>query len=353
MSKVIIAMSGGVDSSVAACLCMEAGHECLGVTMRLFDGEQELGTESTCCSLSDVEDARSVAVRLGMPYRVFNFTGDFENCVINPFIKAYETGATPNPCIECNRSLKFSRLHRRAEELGFDKVATGHYARISCENGRWLLRKGADPSKDQSYVLYTLTQRQLAHTLFPVGEYSKAQIREIAQQHGFINAKKHDSQDICFVPDGDYAAFIERHTGKKYPEGNFVDLDGNVLGRHKGIIRYTTGQRKGLGLSLKAPMYVCEKRLESNEVVLCDNERLYSRELDAQDFNWIACDVPQQPLKAHVKIRYSQTEQPALLIPTGENTVHIEFDSPQRAVTTGQAAVAYDGDTVIGGGTII
>ncbi len=347
MSKILVAMSGGVDSSVAAYLLHQSGNDCMGVTMRLFDGE------STCCTEDNIADARKIAESLEMPFEAVNFTGDFEKCVIEPFIRAYEIGATPNPCIECNRRLKFSRLLSFADEIGYDKVATGHYARIDCENGRYLLKKGLDLSKDQSYVLYTLTQSELARTLFPIGEYGKSQIREIAEASGLASANRKDSQDICFVPDGDYAAFIERYTGKSYPDGNFIDKSGRVLGRHKGIIRYTTGQRKGLGLALPAPMYVCEKRLSSNEVVLCSNDELFSTSLNASGFNWIACSVPQGPIKAHVKIRYSQVEHPALIIPTGEDSVRIEFDSPQRAITVGQAAVAYDGDTVIGGGTII
>ncbi len=347
MGRVLVAMSGGVDSSVAAYLLQQSGESCLGVTMRLYDGE------STCCTEDNILDARTVASSLNMPFEVVNFTGDFAQSVIEPFIRDYESGATPNPCIECNRKLKFSRLLQTASELGYDKVATGHYARISCENGRYLLKKGVDLSKDQSYVLYTLTQSELARTLFPIGEYSKAAIREIAEANGLASAARKDSQDICFVPDGDYAAFIERYTGNSYPDGNFVDKSGNVLGRHRGIIRYTTGQRKGLGLALPAPMYVCEKRLDSNEVVLCSNDELFASNLDAVGFNWIACDTPSAPIRAHVKIRYSQTEQPALIIPTGEDSVHIEFDSPQRAITVGQSAVVYDGDTVIGGGKII
>ena len=347
MSKIMVAMSGGVDSSVAAYLLQQAGNSCVGVTMRLYE------SVNTCCTEDNIADAKAVADSLAIPFEVVDFTDDFAKCVIEPFIYAYEIGATPNPCVECNRNLKFGHLHQVAAERGFDKVATGHYARIVCENGRYLLKKGVDLSKDQSYVLYTLTQNELARTVFPIGEYSKSQIREIAETNRLASANRKDSQDICFVPDGDYAAFIERYTGKVYPDGNFIDRQGNILGRHKGIIRYTTGQRKGLGLALPAPMYVCEKRLGTNEVVLCPNDELFTNSLDANRFNWMACDTPSAPIRAFVKIRYSQVEQPALVIPTGNDSVHIEFDSQQRAVTVGQSAVVYDGDTVIGGGTII
>ena len=241
-------MSGGVDSSVAAKLMLDAGYDCMGATMKLFDSDDILMAqrEKTCCSLSDVEDARSVARRLGMPYQVFNFKGDFKEKVIDKFIATYEAGGTPNPCIDCNKCLKFDTLCRRAITLGYDYVVTGHYARIDCVDGRYRLRKALDDKKDQSYVLYNLSQEQLAHTLFPLGELHKDQVRAIAEENGFINAHKRESQDICFVPDGDYAAFIESYTGRHYPPGDFVDTQGNVLGRHKGIIRYTIGQRRGL-----------------------------------------------------------------------------------------------------------
>ncbi|MDD6735086.1 MAG: tRNA 2-thiouridine(34) synthase MnmA [Clostridiales bacterium] len=353
MKKAIIAMSGGVDSSVAAYLCVKNGYECIGATMKLFNNE-DIGKkeEKTCCSLEDIEDARSVAAKLDMPYYVFNFTDEFDEKVIKKFICAYETGATPNPCIDCNRYLKFDKLFNRMKELDFDYVVTGHYARISYEGGRYLLKKAVDESKDQSYVLYSMTQEQLAHTLFPLGDYTKPHIREIAEKNGFINAKKHDSQDICFVPDGDYAAFIEQYSGKKYPKGNFVDKNGSVLGMHKGIIRYTIGQRKGLGLSLPKPMYVCSKDIDKNEVVLCDNEELFSSQLDADDFNWITFDNPPETVSAKARIRYNQKEEPAKITVTGEKSVHIEFDKPQRAIAKGQAVVLYDGDVVLGGGTI-
>jgi len=350
MKKAIIAMSGGVDSSVAAYLCKSGGYECMGATMKLYNGYDD--TESTCCSLSDIEDAKEICRRLDMPHYVFNFTEDFDAKVIKKFIDSYESGATPNPCIDCNRYLKFEKLFTRMKELGYDYVVTGHYARIEESGGRFLLKKAVDASKDQSYVLYSMTQEQLAHTLFPLGGFEKSYAREIAEQNGFVNARKHDSQDICFVPDGDYASFIERYVGKVYPCGKFVDKNGAVLGEHKGIIRYTIGQRKGLGLSLPAPMYVCDKDIESNKVVLCSNEELFGNSLDAYDFNWIAYENPPQIIRAKARIRYNQKEEPATVTVTGKDTVHIEFDSPQRAIAKGQAVVIYDGDVVLGGGTI-
>ncbi len=351
--RALIGMSGGVDSSVAVLLMQQAGYDCIGATMHLFRND-DVGVprEKSCCSLEDVEDARSVAYRLGIPHYVFNFTEDFRTQVIDRFVSAYEQGATPNPCIDCNRYLKFERFYRRAMELGCDCVVTGHYARIERKDGRWLLKKALNPAKDQSYVLYAMTQEQLAHTRFPLGTYSKEEIRRIAGEQGFINAKKHDSQDICFVPDGDYAKAIEAYTGRTYAPGNFVDRDGRVLGRHKGMIRYTIGQRKGLGLALPEPMYVCEKRMEDNTIVLGRNADLFTTELDAEDVNWIAWDVPPETLRVKARVRYQQKEQWATVTPTGERAFHLVFDEPQRAITTGQAVVLYDGDIVVGGGTI-
>ena len=255
--KAIIAMSGGVDSSVAAYLSKSQGFECMGATMKLFANEDiGISREKSCCSLDDVEDARSVAYRLGMPYNVFNFSDNFKENVIDRFIRAYETGFTPNPCIDCNRYLKFDKMYRRAKELEYDYIVTGHYARIVKDDvaGRYLLKKAVDKNKDQSYVLYSLTQDQLAHTLFPLGELTKQQVREIAESQGFLNARKKESQDICFVPDGDYAGFIERTTGKTYPCGKFIDPTGNILGDHKCIIAYTRAERKELGHDLNPPM---------------------------------------------------------------------------------------------------
>lgn len=345
-----------MDSSVAAYLMKAQGYDCIGVTMKLFHNEDTgVPDARACCSLEDVEDARSVAFRLGIPYYVFNFSDCFEAEVIGRFTAAYENGRTPNPCIDCNRFLKFDKLHRRAQELGYDFVATGHYARIEYDEalGRYLLKKAADPGKDQSYVLYTLTQAQLAHTKFPLGGMTKPEVREIAQEQGFVNARKRDSQDICFVPNGDYADFIERRTGKKCPEGNFIDRDGHILGRHRGIIRYTVGQRKGLGLSLPEPMYVCAVNPEDNTVVLGREAELYTRTLTAKDINLISVPCIEKPLRVKAKIRYRQAEQQASVTQTDADTLKIEFDAPQRAATKGQSVVLYDGDTVVGGGTIV
>ena len=354
MDKVLIAMSGGVDSSVAAFLMKEQGCQCIGATMKLFHNE-DIGVKrtKTCCSLEDVEDARSVAFHLGIPYYVFNFSDDFKGQVIDRFTAAYERGATPNPCIDCNRYLKFERLYERARILGCDAIVTGHYARIEQENGRWLLKKSLDESKDQSYVLYSLTQEQLAHTRLPLGAMHKSETRRIAEEQGFYNADKPDSQDICFVPDGDYAGFIARFTGHDCPAGDFVDEEGHVLGRHKGIVHYTVGQRKGLGIAADAPLYVKQIDAASNRVVLSGNDALFSRELTASDFNWIAYDVPPRELRASARVRYHQREQAATVTVLGDGRVHLVFDEPQRAITPGQAVVLYDGDTVLGGGTIL
>lgn len=349
----MIAMSGGVDSSVAAYLVRSTGADCIGVTMKLYSGEY-LGAESgkTCCALDDAEDARGVARKLGIPYYVFNFSGDFRQEVVERFVCAYESGATPNPCIDCNRYLKFDRLYRRATELGCDSIATGHYARIEKVGERYLLKKAAVPEKDQSYVLYSLTQEQLARTQFPLGGLAKEETRRIASEQGFLNADKPDSQDICFVPDGDYASFICRYREKCYPQGDFVDLEGRVLGRHKGIIHYTLGQRKGLGISAGEPLYVVRIEPETNRVVLGRNADLFTRELDAEETNWIACDEPTEPLRVKAKIRYRQAEQWATVTVPSHGRFHVVFDEPQRAVTRGQAVVLYDGDTVVGGGVI-
>ena len=351
--KALISMSGGVDSSLAAKLMKDKGLDCIGCTMKLYHNE-DAGIESsrTCCSLDDVEVARSVAYKLGMPFYVFNFTDAFRDTVIRKFIESYENGITPNPCIDCNRYMKFDKLYERAKTLGCDYIVTGHYARIEEQAGKFVLKKALDETKDQSYVLYFMTQDQLVHTMFPLGSMQKTEVRAIAEESGFVNADKPDSQDICFVPNGDYASVIELQTGKESAEGNFVDKQGNNLGRHKGVIHYTIGQRKGLGVSSTEPLYVCNICPKDGNVVLGSNDDLFSREADVSDFNWISGEVPGSEFRCKAKIRYRQPEQWVTVIPTGADTVHIVFDEPQRAITPGQAAVFYDGDTVLGGGTI-
>lgn len=354
--KAIIAMSGGVDSSVAALLMKNEGYDCIGATMKLYTNEDaNISRENGCCSLSDVEDAKSVAHKLNMPFYVFNFTDKFHECVIDSFIKAYENGRTPNPCIDCNRYLKFDKMLLRMKEINFDYVVTGHYARIEYDenSGRYLLKKAVDDSKDQSYVLYMLSQEQLSHIKFPLGGYTKSKIREIAEENGFVNARKHDSQDICFVPDGDYAEFIRRYSGKTFEKGEFTDKNGKILGTHNGIVNYTIGQRKGLGIAYTKPLYVCDIQPETNRVVLGDNDDLFSDSLTADNVNLISCESLKTPVRVCAKVRYRHKEQPATAWQTEDGLLHVKFDEPQRAITKGQAVVLYDGDVVLGGGEII
>lgn len=383
--QALVGMSGGVDSSVAAYLVREAGYDVTGATMRLFDNETIGITDRTCCSLSSIEDACAVANKLGISYVVYDMRPDFRREVIDRFVSAYEHGATPNPCVACNKYLKFDRLYElsardllhagtgcpgetaslSAEEHDTSdaagsladrpplSIATGHYAVIEkSPSGRFMLRKGADPGKDQSYFLYDLTQEQLSRTLFPLGSMTKPEVREIAESLGLVTAKKKESQDICFVPGGDYASFICGYTGHDYPAGDFVSTDGTVMGRHKGIINYTVGQRKGLGLSLKKPAYVLRLDTDRNQVILGDNEELFTRELTAGNFNWVSMAAPSGDIRASARIRYRHHEAPASVIPVSPDSVRIIFDEPQRAITRGQSVVVYDGEYVLGGGII-
>jgi len=355
LSHVFVAMSGGVDSSVAALLLQQAGHKISGVNLRMFHNE-DLGQSpgKTCCSLADAEDAGLVARRLGAPFYVFDVSQVFRSTVIRDFIEEYQNGRTPNPCAVCNQTVKFGALLDRVRVLGADYLATGHYARVEQDaaTGRYLLKRGLDRSKDQSYFLYMLTQEQLAHTLFPLGGLEKTQVRQLAEAHGLVNAHKHDSQDICFVPDGDYAAFIERTVGTPSLPGNFVDQKGQVLGHHRGIIRYTHGQHKGLGLSTSEPLYVLEKDAVSNTIRLGPDSDLWSQTLTAEQFNWVSIPEPTEPIAVTVKTRYSQREAAAIARSLPGGRCQVTFEEPQRAITPGQAVVLYQEEIVVGGGTI-
>ncbi len=346
--KVLVAMSGGVDSSAAAALLVQQGYDCDGAMLKLAPNE-----DSRCCSADDAEDARQAATRLGMRFYVFNETDRFRRCVMDRFTAEYAAGRTPNPCIDCNRELKFGALLDRALTLGYDYIATGHYARVAydAERGRYRLLRGAERRKDQSYVLYQLTQHQLAHLLLPVGDYDKPAIRDKARAAGLDNADKGDSQDICFVPDGDYVTFLQRQ-GLALTPGNFVDEAGHVLGQHRGLPCYTIGQGKGLGVAVGRHVYVLEKDQAHNAIVLGDDSALYASSLLASHVNWISGQAPAAPVRCAAKTRYSQVEAPCTAYPLPDGGLRVVFDQPQRAITAGQAVVLYDGDEVLGGGTI-
>ncbi|MCX8130694.1 MAG: tRNA 2-thiouridine(34) synthase MnmA [Clostridia bacterium] len=354
--KVMLGMSGGVDSSVAAAVLLEKGYDVIGVTMQIWPDmdEERQKTEGGCCSLSAVDDARRVANKLGIPYYVMNFKEVFEKKVINYFKDEYLKGRTPNPCIACNRHVKFDAMLKKAASMGIDYIATGHYAKIEYDDnkGRYLLRKSVTDKKDQTYALYTLTQEQLSRTLMPIGDYSKERVREIAKEIGLTVATKPDSQEICFVEDNDYGRFISENTDCKIVPGNFVDTKGNILGKHKGIVHYTIGQRKGLGIALGKPMFVVEINIQTNNVVLGDESEVFSRSLTASDLNFITIDHLDNEMKVKAKIRYSAKEADAIIYPYKDNKAKVVFENPVRAITPGQAVVFYDDDTVVGGGTI-
>lgn len=356
MSKVVVGMSGGVDSSVAAYLLKQQGYEVIGVTMQIWQDAERIVEEENggCCGLSAVEDARRVAAQLEIPYYVMNFKDSFQRNVVDYFVEEYLNGRTPNPCIACNRYVKWESLLQRSLSIGADYIATGHYARIvKLPNGRYTLRRSATLAKDQTYALYNLTQEQLQRTLMPVGEYSKEEIRKIAEDIQLQVANKPDSQDICFVPDGDYAGFIEKTAGKQVQKGNFVTVDGTVLGEHKGIIHYTVGQRKGLGLALGYPAFVLEIRPETNEVVIGTHEESMAKSLRAGNLNFMSIEDLAEPQRVFTKIRYNHRGVWATIEKTGEDEILCTFEEPQRAVTPGQAVVFYDGEYVLGGGTIL
>ena len=354
--KVVVGMSGGVDSSVAAWLLKKQGYDVIGVTMQIWQDEENTVQEENggCCGLSAVDDARRVAAAIGIPYYVMNFKDEFQKSVIEYFTKEYLAGRTPNPCIACNRYVKWEALLQRSLSIGADYIATGHYARIEhLPNGRYAIRRSATMEKDQTYALYNLTQEQLARTLMPVGEYSKDRIREMADEIGLLVAHKPDSQDICFVSDGDYASYIEENSDAKITPGNFVLSDGTVVGKHKGIIHYTVGQRKGLGLSLGHPVFVLEIRPETNEVVVGSNEESMSRYVRADQVNFMTVEDLTEPKRVWAKIRYNHRGAWCTVEKTGEDEILCTFEEPQRAITPGQAVVLYDGEYVLGGGTII
>jgi len=366
--KIAVAMSGGVDSSAAAAILKEEGHELVGFTMQLWDQRRGINTDengdplpSRCCSLDDVYDARRVAEELGFPFYVLNLERDFERDVVHPFVTSYLNGETPIPCVACNSRLKFASLDRLAVSLGCEKVATGHYARVEFDpsTNRYKLLRGLNQQKDQSYFLWELTQSQLSRAMFPLGEISKPEARDAARRHGLAVAEKKESQEICFVPDGDYAGFIDRYlesegeTNRLPGAGEIVDPTGRVVGQHNGIQRYTIGQRRGIGIADERPLYVISLDVEKNQVVVGADQALLKSEFVSAGVNWVAFDNPVEPVRADVRIRYRHTAAPATITPLENNRARVLFDEPQRAITPGQATVFYWGDEVVGGGWIV
>ena len=351
--KVVIGMSGGVDSSVAAYLLKEQGYDVIGVTMQIWQEDKDYTErEGGCCSLSAVDDARRVANKIGIPFYVMNFRDSFKEKVIDYFVQEYIDGKTPNPCIACNKHLKFDELLRKARGIGADYVATGHYAKIEERDGRHLLIRSDDYRKDQTYALYNFTQDQLAHTLMPCGEYTKDRIREIAKEIGLSVYNKKDSEEICFIPDNDHGRYIKEARPLEVVKGNFVDKNGNVLGQHKGIVYYTIGQRKGLGIAFGKPMFVIDINAKNNTVILGDNSDLFQYNLIAKDVNFISIEDIKEPIRVKAKVRYAAKPADATVYKVAEDKIKIVFDEAQRAITKGQSVVMYDGDKVVGGGII-
>lgn len=353
MAKALIGMSGGVDSSVTAYILKENGYDCIGVTFSMFDKQDELFGFDSSLAGKDIEDAKAVCDKVGIPFMAIDAFEEFKKYVINDFIKTYEHGGTPNPCVQCNRNVKFKLLCDLADKYECDVIATGHYAKTDYDKatGRHLIKKADDLTKDQSYMLYSLTQEQIARTVFPLAQITKEEARKIAQKNNFINAKKSDSQDICFIPNGDYVEFIKKCTGKTYPNGKFIDTNNNILGKHKGIINYTVGQRRGIDIALGKRMYIKSKNYIDNTVTLAENNELYEKTVRLEKFNFVGIEDIEKPIRCSAKIRYSQTQFDATAHKEGDDVI-VVFDEPQRAPTKGQSAVLYDGDVVLGGGII-